>query len=97
MLELYHYGFSTCSQKVRLVLAEKGLDFVSHEVDLLGNLCTGSGNGWIRENVHCNRHQQSSTTRKRRRRSPESGASRYPGGAVSGRIALTGHTSPRQA
>jgi len=36
MLELYHYGFSTCSQKVRLVLAEKGLDFVSHEIDLMG-------------------------------------------------------------
>jgi glutathione S-transferase len=35
MLELYHYGFSTCSQKVRLVLAEKKLDFVSHEIDLL--------------------------------------------------------------
>ena len=35
MLELYHYGFSTCSQKVRLVLAEKGIDFVSHEIDLL--------------------------------------------------------------
>jgi glutathione S-transferase len=28
-------GISTCSQKVRLVLAEKGLDFVSHEIDLL--------------------------------------------------------------
>lgn len=36
MLELYHYAFSTCSQKVRLVLAEKGLEFVSHEVDLMG-------------------------------------------------------------
>jgi glutathione S-transferase len=36
MLELYHYGFSTCSQKVRLVLAEKQLDFASHEIDLLG-------------------------------------------------------------
>jgi len=36
MIELYHFGFSTCSQKVRLVLAEKGLDFVSREVDLLG-------------------------------------------------------------
>lgn len=35
MLALYHYPFSTCSQKVRLVLAEKELDFVSHEVDLL--------------------------------------------------------------
>jgi glutathione S-transferase len=35
MLELYHYPFSTCSQKVRLVLAEKGLDFVSHEVDII--------------------------------------------------------------
>jgi glutathione S-transferase len=36
MIELYHNGFSTCSQKVRLVLAEKGLDFVSHDVDLIG-------------------------------------------------------------
>ena len=35
MLTLYHFGFSTCSQKVRLVLAEKGLDFESHEVDLM--------------------------------------------------------------
>ena len=34
MLELYHFGSSTGSQKVRLVLAEKGLDFVSREVDL---------------------------------------------------------------
>jgi glutathione S-transferase len=36
MLELYHNAFSTCSQKVRLVLAEKGLEFVSHEIDLIG-------------------------------------------------------------
>jgi glutathione S-transferase len=36
MRELYHNAFSTCSQKVRLVLAEKGLEFVSHEIDLLG-------------------------------------------------------------
>jgi glutathione S-transferase len=36
MLELYHNGLSTCSQKVRLVLAEKGLDFTSHDVDLIG-------------------------------------------------------------
>lgn len=35
MLELYHFGFSTCSQKVRLVLAEKGLEFKSHEVDII--------------------------------------------------------------
>ena len=35
MTELYHYPFSTCSQKVRLVLAEKKLDFVSHEIDLI--------------------------------------------------------------
>ena len=34
-MELYHFGFSTCSQKVRLVLAEKGLDFDSHEVNLI--------------------------------------------------------------
>ena len=35
MIELYHFAFSTCSQKVRLVLAEKGLEFTSHEVDIL--------------------------------------------------------------
>ncbi len=35
MIELYHLGFSTCSQKVRLVLAEKGLEFESHEVNLM--------------------------------------------------------------
>jgi glutathione S-transferase len=34
-MELHHFGFSTCSQKVRLVLAEKGLEFESHEVNLL--------------------------------------------------------------
>lgn len=35
MIELHHFGFSTCSQKVRLVLVEKGIDFVSHEVNLI--------------------------------------------------------------
>lgn len=35
MIELYHFPFSTCSQKVRLVLAEKGLDFTSREVNLI--------------------------------------------------------------
>jgi hypothetical protein len=35
MIALHHFGFSTCSQKVRLVLAEKGLDFTSHEVNLM--------------------------------------------------------------
>jgi len=35
MIELYHFALSTCSQKVRLVLAEKNLEFVSHEVDLM--------------------------------------------------------------
>jgi glutathione S-transferase len=34
-LDLYHHQISTCSQKVRLVLAEKGLEFESHIVDLL--------------------------------------------------------------
>lgn len=34
-MELYHYGFSTCSQKVRLVLAEKGLEFTSRPIDLI--------------------------------------------------------------
>jgi glutathione S-transferase len=34
MMELYHFGMSTCSQKVRLVFAEKELEFVSHAVNL---------------------------------------------------------------
>ena len=36
MLELHHNAASTCSQKVRLVLAHKNLEFQSHEIDLLG-------------------------------------------------------------
>jgi glutathione S-transferase len=35
MLALYHNAVSTCSQKVRLVLAEKKISFESREVDLL--------------------------------------------------------------
>lgn len=31
-LTLYHSAYSTCSQKVRLALAEKGLDYVSREL-----------------------------------------------------------------
>lgn len=33
-LHLYHFWLSSCSQRVRVVLAEKGLDWVSHEVNL---------------------------------------------------------------
>ncbi len=33
MLELYHAHISTCSQKVRLCLAEKGLDWTSHPIE----------------------------------------------------------------
>ena len=36
MLKLYHNAISTCSQKVRLVLAHKSLEFESEEIDLLG-------------------------------------------------------------
>jgi glutathione S-transferase len=35
LIELYHFAFSTCSQKVRLVFAEKGIEFGSHEVNLM--------------------------------------------------------------
>lgn len=34
MLELYHAGLTACSKKVRLCLKEKGLEYVSHFVDL---------------------------------------------------------------
>jgi len=33
-LELYHSNWSICAQKVRLVIAEKGLEAVEHHVDL---------------------------------------------------------------
>lgn len=36
MLELYHNAFSSCSQKVRLVLGEKRLCWKSHVVDIQG-------------------------------------------------------------
>jgi glutathione S-transferase len=36
MLELYHNAFSSCSQKVRIVLGEKGLAWKSHVIDLQG-------------------------------------------------------------
>jgi len=35
MLTLYHNALSTCSQKVRLVLAEKGIEFESKPIDLV--------------------------------------------------------------
>lgn len=35
MLELYHYGDSLCSMKVRLCLIEKGVEYVSKFVDLM--------------------------------------------------------------
>ena len=35
MLELYHYGDSLCSMKVRLCLIEKGVDYKSRFVDLM--------------------------------------------------------------
>jgi len=35
MLTLYHNAISTCSQKVRLTLAEKEIEFVSKPIDLL--------------------------------------------------------------
>lgn len=36
MLTLYHNALSTCSQKVRMALAEKQLEFTSQLVDLVG-------------------------------------------------------------
>lgn len=34
MLELYHAGLTACSKKVRLCLREKGLNYVSHYIEL---------------------------------------------------------------
>ena len=36
MIALYHNAASTCSQKVRLALAEKQLEYESRDVDLIG-------------------------------------------------------------
>ncbi len=35
MLELYHHGSSVCAAKVRFALAEKGLDWKGHYIDVL--------------------------------------------------------------
>ena len=35
MLELYHHGSSVCAAKVRIVLAEKGLEWKGHYLDIL--------------------------------------------------------------
>ena len=35
MLELWHHGSSVCAAKVRFTLAEKGLDWKGHYVDIL--------------------------------------------------------------
>ncbi len=35
MLELYHHGSSVCAAKVRLALAEKGVEWIGHYVDIL--------------------------------------------------------------
>ncbi|MBL1242070.1 MAG: glutathione S-transferase N-terminal domain-containing protein, partial [OCS116 cluster bacterium] len=34
MMELYHNDMSVCSQKVRVTLAEKGLEATKHHLDL---------------------------------------------------------------
>ena len=38
MLKLYHYWSSTCSRKVRITLAEKAIDWVSHHIDIVSKL-----------------------------------------------------------
>lgn len=35
MLELYHHGSSVCAAKVRFALAEKGLEWTGHYIDIL--------------------------------------------------------------
>jgi len=35
MLELYHHGSSVCAAKVRLALAEKGVEWTGHYIDIL--------------------------------------------------------------
>ncbi len=35
VLELYHNNISVCAQKVRVVLAEKALEWVDHHLDLI--------------------------------------------------------------
>lgn len=35
MLELYHHGSSVCAAKVRIVLAEKGVEWTGHYLDIL--------------------------------------------------------------
>ncbi len=39
--ELYHFGFSICSQKVRTALAEKGVGYLAHELEPTENYRPG--------------------------------------------------------
>ena len=56
MLELYNFPMSTCSQKVRIVLAEKGLDWVDHRIESGDHLKPGylqlNPNGVVPTLVH---------------------------------------------
>ena len=36
-LHVFHFIFSSCSQKLRIFLSLKGIDYESHEVDLMTN------------------------------------------------------------
>jgi glutathione S-transferase len=36
-LHVFHFPFSSCSQKLRIFLALKGVEWESHEIDLMGN------------------------------------------------------------
>ena len=36
-LHVFHFLFSSCSQKLRIFLALKGVDWESHEIDLMTN------------------------------------------------------------
>ena len=36
-LHVFHFPFSSCSQKLRIFLALKGVEWESHLIDLMGN------------------------------------------------------------
>ncbi|MDE0533822.1 MAG: glutathione S-transferase C-terminal domain-containing protein [Albidovulum sp.] len=58
LFELYHFGLSICSHKVRAVLAEKEASYVSHDIAILPPLMENYHPGYVRLRLHGGRGRE---------------------------------------